>query len=101
MCGYPQVVSQIHVLAAAGLKNQDSQGGTDLSLPVWPWRSWEVVYEVGHCWNLYPQRFFSVNMLDSDTRGGESLWRTKLTSDLRAVIFRLLSETLPKLFQSP
>ncbi|XP_040439706.1 calpain-5 [Falco naumanni] len=26
MCGYPQVVSQIHVLAAAGLKNQDSQG---------------------------------------------------------------------------
>lgn len=32
MCGYPQVVSQIHVLAAAGLKNQDSQGGTGLSL---------------------------------------------------------------------
>ncbi|KAF2974937.1 hypothetical protein EK904_007030, partial [Melospiza melodia maxima] len=29
MCGYPQVVSQIHVLAAAGLKNQDSQGGAD------------------------------------------------------------------------
>ncbi|PKU32791.1 calpain-5 [Limosa lapponica baueri] len=34
MCGYPQLVSQIHVLAAAGLKNQDSQGGTGLSLPV-------------------------------------------------------------------
>lgn len=49
--------------------------------------------------------FFSVNMLDSDTRGGESLWRTKLTSssghDLRAVIFRMLSETLPKVPQSP
>ncbi|KAM6416939.1 calpain-5 isoform 1-T1 [Pluvialis apricaria] len=29
MCGYPQVVSQIHVLAAAGLKNQDSEGGAD------------------------------------------------------------------------
>lgn len=48
MCGYPQVVSQIHVLAAAGLKNQDSQGGTGLSLPiVYSQRSWEVVLPVG------------------------------------------------------
>lgn len=106
MCGYPQVVSQIHVLAAAGLKNQDSQGGTGLSLTVvWPQRSWEVVYEMGHSWNLYPQIFFSVNVLDSDTREVESPWRTKTTScsghDLGAVIFRLLSETLPKLPQSP
>lgn len=29
MCGYPQVVSQIHVLAAAGLKHQDTQAGAD------------------------------------------------------------------------
>ncbi|XP_068122770.1 calpain-5 [Hyperolius riggenbachi] len=29
MCGYPQLVSQVHVVSAAGLKQQDSQGGAD------------------------------------------------------------------------
>lgn len=29
MCGYPQLVSQIHVISASGLKEQDSQGGAD------------------------------------------------------------------------
>ncbi|XP_056417135.1 calpain-5 isoform X2 [Hyla sarda] len=29
MCGFPQVVSQVHVVSAAGLKQQDSQGGAD------------------------------------------------------------------------
>lgn len=85
MCGYPQVVSQIHVLAAAGLKNQDSQGGTGLSLPiVCSQRSWEVVVPVGkgrggfRRWEVagicYITRygFFSVNMPNSYTRGGES-----------------------------
>ncbi|XP_053561576.1 calpain-5 [Bombina bombina] len=29
MCGYPQLVSQVHVVSATGLKNQDSNGGAD------------------------------------------------------------------------
>ncbi|XP_040195924.1 calpain-5 [Rana temporaria] len=29
MCGFPQVVSQVHVVSAAGLKHQDSEGGAD------------------------------------------------------------------------
>ncbi|XP_075448777.1 calpain-5 [Ascaphus truei] len=29
MCGYPQLVSQVHVLAATGLKKQDAEGGAD------------------------------------------------------------------------
>ncbi|CAI5773513.1 calpaincalpain-5 [Podarcis lilfordi] len=29
MCGYPQMVSQVHVVSASGLKNQDSQEGAD------------------------------------------------------------------------
>ncbi|XP_077154833.1 calpain-5 [Ranitomeya variabilis] len=29
MCGFPQVVSQVHVVSAAGLKQQDSEGGAD------------------------------------------------------------------------
>ncbi|KAG8548785.1 hypothetical protein GDO81_024167 [Engystomops pustulosus] len=29
MCGFPQVVSQVHVVSAAGLKKQDSEGGAD------------------------------------------------------------------------
>ncbi|XP_063287657.1 calpain-5 [Pelobates fuscus] len=29
MCGFPQVVSQVHVVSAAGLKKQDSDGGAD------------------------------------------------------------------------
>lgn len=29
MCGFPQMVSQVHVVSAAGLKQQDSQGGSD------------------------------------------------------------------------
>lgn len=67
MCGYPQVVSQIHVLAAAGLKNQDSQGGTGLWY--WPFPAYCLFLEelgggcssgkrerwfqeVGGCWDL-------------------------------------------------
>ncbi|KAM5180848.1 calpain-5 [Mantella aurantiaca] len=29
MCGFPQVVSQVHVVSAVGLKHQDSEGGAD------------------------------------------------------------------------
>ncbi|KAM4797409.1 calpain-5 [Rhinophrynus dorsalis] len=29
MCGYPQLVSQVHVVTASGLKKQDSDGGAD------------------------------------------------------------------------
>ncbi|KAM4699406.1 calpain-5 [Discoglossus pictus] len=29
MCGYPQLVSQVHVVSATGLKQQDSDGGAD------------------------------------------------------------------------
>ncbi|XP_053313882.1 calpain-5 [Spea bombifrons] len=29
MCGYPQLVSQVHVVSATGLKKQDSEGGAD------------------------------------------------------------------------
>ncbi|NP_001080808.1 calpain 5 L homeolog [Xenopus laevis] len=29
LCGYPQLVSQVHVVSALGLKNQDSDGGAD------------------------------------------------------------------------
>ncbi|OCT93322.1 uncharacterized protein LOC414629 isoform X1 [Xenopus laevis] len=29
MCGYPQLVSQVHVVSALGLKKQDSNGGAD------------------------------------------------------------------------
>ncbi|KAM8975311.1 calpain-5 [Pelodytes ibericus] len=29
MCGYPQLVSQVHVVTATGLKKQDSEGGAD------------------------------------------------------------------------
>lgn len=108
MCGYPQVVSQIHVLAAAGLKNQDSQGGTgsfpacclvleELGGGSFSGKRGRWFHEVGGCWDLLcPQIFFSVNMPDSDTRGGESPWTIKLTSccghDLGAVILRLLSK---------
>lgn len=64
-----------------------------------------MVNEVGHCWNLYPQIFFSVNIFDLYTRGGESPWRAKLTScsghDLGAVIFGLLCGTFSELPQSP
>ncbi|KAG9470601.1 hypothetical protein GDO78_017219 [Eleutherodactylus coqui] len=29
MCGFPQLVSQVHVVSAAGLKKQESEGGAD------------------------------------------------------------------------
>ncbi|XP_029458029.1 calpain-5 [Rhinatrema bivittatum] len=29
ICGYPQLVTQVHVVSAAGLKDQDTQGGAD------------------------------------------------------------------------
>ena len=62
-------------------------------------------HEVGGCWGLLcPQIFFSVNMPDSDTRGGESPRRIKLISccghDLGAVIFRLLSKILGRSSQN-
>lgn len=94
MCGYPQVVSQIHVLTAAGLKNQDSQGGNGLSLPVvQSQKDWELVvsrgrrerwfYEVRAC-SLISVMFlmssdsFSMEASGSNARGGESPWKTLL-----------------------
>lgn len=76
MCGYPQVVSQIHVLAAAGLKNQDSQGGTGLSLRVFcpgGVGKWLMKWDIAGIYIL--KFFFFVNMFDLYTRGGESPWR--------------------------